>query len=103
MSETPTPSRIEVYHLADSRSQRILWLLEELGVPYEAKRFEHVPPRFAPPIFKKMHPLGKSPIITDGDIVLAESGAIVEYLIAKYGKGRYTPNDEGFVDNIYCE
>lgn len=83
---------ITLYSLKQSRSQRIVWLLEALGVPFEVKSFEREPvTRFAPPIFKTLHPLGKAPILTDGDLTLAESGAIVEYLIEKYGNGRFTP------------
>ncbi|MFC0820481.1 MULTISPECIES: glutathione S-transferase family protein [Pseudomonadota] len=83
---------ITIYSLKQSRSQRIVWLLEELGVPYEVKNFEREPiTRAAPAIFKTLHPLGKSPILTDGDLVLAESGAIVEYLIKRYGNGRFLP------------
>ncbi|KZT53751.1 hypothetical protein CALCODRAFT_500798 [Calocera cornea HHB12733] len=93
--------KIVLHHLDDSRSQRVLWLLEELGVPYEIKYYKRLPSKTAPPELKKIHPLGKSPIITDGPITLAESGAIVEYLIAKYGKGRFVPTEEGWVDNLY--
>ncbi len=78
---------ITVHHLNNSRSQRILWLLEELGVPYEIKRYERdAKTMFAPPELFKVHPLGKSPVITDGDITVAESGAIVEYLLDTYGE-----------------
>jgi glutathione S-transferase len=78
-----------VHHLNDSRSQRILWLLEELGAPYEIKHYARdATTRLAPPELKEVHPLGKSPVITDGDITIAESGAIVDYIVRKYGKGR---------------
>ncbi len=78
---------IIVHHLENSRSQRILWLLEELGLDYEVKRYARdVKTMLAPPELKKIHPLGKSPIITDGDKVIAETGAIVEYLCEKTGK-----------------
>ena len=81
-----------LHHLNDSRSQRILWLLEELGVPYEMKRYQRNPEtRLAPPELKAVHPLGKSPVITDGDIRIAESGAIVDYVIRRYGKGAMMP------------
>lgn len=77
---------ITVHHLETSRSQRVLWLLEELGVPYEIKFYKRDPKtRLAPPELKKIHPLGKSPVITDGDLVVAESGAILEYLVDRYG------------------
>ncbi|HZZ31740.1 MAG TPA: glutathione S-transferase [Phenylobacterium sp.] len=81
-----------VHHLNDSRSQRILWLLEELGVPYEIRHYQRdATTRLAPPELKAVHPLGKSPVITDGDITIAESGAIVDYIVRKYGKGRLGP------------
>jgi len=80
---------IVVHHLNNSRSQRILWLLEELGLPYEVKRYERdAKTMLAPPALRAVHPLGKSPVISDGDLVIAESGAIVEYLAGKYGDGR---------------
>lgn len=83
---------IRVHHLDESRSQRILWLLEELGLPYEVVRYQrNDATRFAPPELKAIHPLGKSPVIEDGAVKLAESGAIVEYLITQYGKGRLGP------------
>ena len=81
-----------VHHLNNSRSQRVLWLLEELGVPYEVKRYERdASTMLAPPELRAVHPLGKSPVISDGDEVVAESGAIVEYLADKYGPGRLIP------------
>jgi glutathione S-transferase len=82
---------ITVHHLNNSRSQRILWMLEELGLPYEVKRYQRLPSMMAPPELKAVHPLGKSPVITDGDKTLAESGAIIEYLGDTYGHGRLTP------------
>ena len=83
---------ITVHHLENSRSQRILWLLEELGVPYEIKHYKRDPKTsLAPPELLKVHPLGKSPVITDGDLTIAESGAIIEYLIERYGKGTLVP------------
>ena len=86
---------IIVHHLNNSRSQRILWLLEELNIPYEVKRYERNKiTMLAPPELKKVHPLGKSPVITDGDLVIAESGAITEYLVNKYGNGSFRPADE---------
>lgn len=85
---------ITVHHLENSRSQRILWLLEELDVPYEVKRYERNPETsLAPDELTAIHPLGKSPIITDGDKVVAESGAIIEYLVGEYGDGRLVPAD----------
>ncbi|WP_311223686.1 MULTISPECIES: glutathione S-transferase [unclassified Acidovorax] len=79
---------LTVHHLDTSRSQRVLWLLEELGVPYTLKRYQRDPrTRLAPPELKRIHPLGKSPVITDGDDVIAESGAILEYLADRFGAG----------------
>ncbi|MBW8858161.1 MAG: glutathione S-transferase [Caulobacter sp.] len=83
---------IVVHHLNNSRSQRVLWLLEELGVPYEVKRYERdAQTMLAPPELLAVHPLGKSPVVTDGDKTLAETGAIVEYLVETYGQGRLVP------------
>ena len=77
---------ITVHHLNNSRSQRILWLLEETGTEYEIKRYQRDPKTMlAPPELKAIHPLGKSPVITDGELTLAESGAIIEYLAGRYG------------------
>jgi glutathione S-transferase len=81
-----------VHHLNNSRSQRVLWLLEELGVPYEVKRYERdAKTMLAPASLLAVHPLGKSPVIVDGAVTVAESGAIVEYLVDKYGAGRLIP------------
>jgi glutathione S-transferase len=83
---------VVVHHLNNSRSQRVLWLLEELGVPYEVKRYERdAKTMLGPPSLLAIHPLGKSPVITDGEVTLAESGAIIEYLVDKYGEGRLKP------------
>jgi glutathione S-transferase len=83
---------VVVHHLNNSRSQRVLWLLEELGVPYEVKRYERdAKTMLAPPALLAIHPLGKSPVIVDGDVTVAESGAIMEYLVGKYGGGRLVP------------
>ena len=83
---------ITVHHLNNSRSQRVLWLLEELGLPYEIKRYERDPQTMlAPASLREVHPLGKSPVITDGELTLAESGAIIEYLVDRYGNGRLVP------------
>lgn len=83
---------IIVHHLNNSRSQRVLWLLEELGVPYEVKRYERDPNTLlAPPSLRAVHPLGKSPVITDGATTVAESGAIVEYVVERFGGGRLIP------------
>jgi glutathione S-transferase len=82
---------IEVHHLNNSRSQRVLWMLEELGAEYRVVRYERdAKTMLAPPELKQVHPLGRSPVIRDGDFVLAESGAILEYLVDRYG-GRPRP------------
>ncbi|SEW20279.1 glutathione S-transferase [Luteibacter sp. 329MFSha] len=83
---------IVVHHLNNSRSQRVLWLLEELGLPYEIVRYERDPKTMlAPKALRDVHPLGKSPVVVDGDVTVAESGAIVEYLVDRYGEGRLRP------------
>ncbi|MEO8143725.1 MAG: glutathione S-transferase [Betaproteobacteria bacterium] len=83
---------ITVHHLNNSRSQRILWLLEELGLPYEIKRYQRdAKTMLAPPELRAVHPLGKSPVVGDGDLTLAESGAIIDYLADKYGAGKMIP------------
>lgn len=83
---------ITVHHLNNSRSQRVLWLLEELGVPYEIKRYQRdAKTMLAPPELRQVHPLGKSPVVTDGGLTVAESGAIIDYLVDEYGAGRFKP------------
>ena len=82
---------LTVHHLNNSRSQRVLWLLEELGVPYEIVRYQRQPDMRAPKELRAIHPLGKSPVITDNGNTVAESGAIVEYLVGTYGNGRFIP------------
>ena len=83
---------IVVHHLNNSRSQRVLWLLEELGMPSEIKHYQRdAKTMLAPPELRAVHPLGKSPVITAGDLTVAESGTIVEYLIDQYGEGRFKP------------
>ena len=83
---------IVVHHLNNSRSQRIVWLLEELAMPYRIEQYQRDPrTNLAPPELKAVHPLGKAPVIQDGDLVLAESGAIVTYMLERYGNGRLTP------------
>ena len=83
---------ITVHHLEHSRSQRVLWLLEELGVPYELKKYARDPETLlAPASLRAVHPLGKSPVVTDGDTTIAESGAIMEYLVETYGEGKLAP------------
>ena len=83
---------ITVHHLNNSRSQRVLWLLEELNVPYEiARYFRDEKTMLAPASLKAIHPLGKSPVISDGDRTIAETGAIIEYIVERYGHGRLIP------------
>lgn len=83
---------IEVHHLNNSRSQRVLWLLEELGLPYEVVRYQRDPATMqAPPKLRQVHPLGKSPVVRDGGETVAETGAIVEHLLERYGQGRLVP------------
>jgi len=83
---------ITVHHLNNSRSQRVLWLLEELGLPYEIEKYQRdAKTMLAPPSLLKVHPLGKSPVITEGGVTVAESGAIIEYLVEKHGGGRFVP------------
>jgi glutathione S-transferase len=83
---------ITVHHLNNSRSQRVLWLLEELGLEYDIKYYQRdAETMLAPPELRQVHPLGKSPVITDGDVTVAETGAIVEYLLDTYGEGRLRP------------
>ena len=95
---------IIVHHLNDSRSQRILWLLEELGLPYEIKPYQRdAQTRLAPPELKKVHPLGKSPVITDGNRTIIESGAIIDYVIRRYGKGRLQPAPESPAYDEYVQ
>ena len=83
---------IVVHHLNNSRSQRVLWMLEELGLAYEVRRYQRdAKTMLAPPGLRAVHPLGKSPVISDGELTLAESGAILEYLVEKHGGGRFVP------------
>jgi glutathione S-transferase len=95
---------LTVHHLGVSQSERIVWLCEELGIPYELKRYERrADNRLAPPEYKSLHPLGAAPVITDGAVVLAESGAVVEYLIHTHGGGRLAvkPGQPGYADYLY--
>jgi glutathione S-transferase len=93
-----------LHHLNNSRSQRILWLLEELGAPYELRLYQRdATTNLAPPELKTAHSLGKSPVIADGNIVIAESGAIVDYLIRRYGGGRLAPEPGSPAYEAYLE
>jgi glutathione S-transferase len=95
---------LTVHHLGVSQSERIVWLCEELGIPYELKVYDRDPvTRLGPPEYKALHPLGTAPIITDGDVVLPESGAIIEYIIGKYGNGRLSvgPDQPNYADYLF--
>jgi glutathione S-transferase len=83
---------ITIHHLNNSRSQRVLWLLEELGLPYEIKKYQRDPKTMlAPPELRQVHPLGKSPVLTEDGVTVAESGAVIEYLLDRHGQGRLRP------------
>jgi glutathione S-transferase len=95
---------LTVHHLGKSQSERIVWLCEELGIPYELKVYDRDPvTRLAPPQYKALHPIGAAPVITDGDLVLAESGAIIEYITAKYGNSRLVlkPDHPDYPNFVY--
>ena len=95
---------IVVHHLNNSRSQRILWLLEELGAPYEIKAYQRdAITNLAPPELTAAHPLGKSPVINDGALTLHESGAIVDYLVRRYGGGRLSPAPDTAEHELYLQ
>ncbi len=95
---------ITVHHLNNSRSQRVLWLLEELRLPYEVMKYQRDPQtRLAPPELKGPHPLGKAPVIVDDGRTVAESGAVIEYILRKYGGGRLAPDPElpAYIDYLH--
>jgi len=95
---------LTVHHLGVSQSERIVWLCEELGLDYELKRYDRrADNRLAPDDYKALHPMGIAPVITDGDLVLGESGAICEYIVARYGAGRLAPgvDDPDFADHLF--
>lgn len=94
---------ITIYHLGVSQSDRIVWLMEELGLPYHLEWYDRGPDRLAPPEYLALHPAAMAPVIRDGDLVLAESTAIVQYLAHKYGGGRLTvaPNTPHYADYLY--
>ena len=95
---------LTVHHLGVSQSERIVWLCEELGLDYELKRYDRDPQtRLAPAAYKALHPMGTAPVITDGTVVMSESGAIVEYILARYGKGRLAvgPEQPNFADYVF--
>jgi len=102
MSDGTPATTLTVHHLEDSRSIRILWLLEELEVPYEIKKYQRVADRLSPEELKKINPKGGAPVITDGDLTLPESGAIVEYIRTKYDTtGKIAPPESGKIDDLY--
>jgi len=95
---------LTVHHLGKSQSERVVWLCEELEIPYELKCYARdAKTMLAPADYKALHSIGSAPVINDGGLVLAESGAIVEYIVAKYGKGRLTPgaDDPDFAQFLY--
>jgi glutathione S-transferase len=95
---------LTVHHLGRSQSERIVWLCEELGIPYDLKRYTRDSvTMLAPADYKTLHPIGSAPVITDGDLVLAESGAVVEYITAKFGQGRLAlkPDHPDFAAYLY--
>jgi len=95
---------LTVHHLGRSQSERIVWLCEELGIPYELKRYERDPTmRLAPPEYKALHPIGTAPVISDDGVVIGESGAIIEYILGKYGKGKLArhPSHPEYTSYLY--
>jgi glutathione S-transferase len=94
---------ITIHHLSASRSERIVWLMEELGLPYRLEWFQREPTGAAPPAMKAMHALGKAPLISDGDLLLAESGAIVDYIVNRYAGGRLAlpPSSADYARYVY--
>ncbi len=95
---------LTVHHLGKSQSERIVWLCEELGIPYALKHYVRDPvTMLSPPELVALHPMGNAPVLTDGDVMLAESGAIVEYIIARHGGGRLAPGPDhpGYADYLY--
>ena len=94
---------LTVFHLSTSRSERVIWLMEELGLPYRVERLERQPNLQAPPELRAVHPLGRAPVIRDGEVVLAESGAIVDYVTRRHAGGRLSrgPGDPDFADYLF--
>lgn len=95
---------LTVHHLGVSQSERIVWLCEELEIPYRLERYDRDPAtRLAPSAYKALHPMGTAPVITDGDVVLSESGAIMDYIIARHGGGclAIPPGDANFADYLF--
>lgn len=95
---------IEVHHLNESRSRRVTWMLEELGQPYVVIHYQRDKvTRLAPPELMQLHPLGKAPVLRDKDMVLIESGAIIDYLVRQYGQGRFSPAIDSPAYNQYVQ
>jgi glutathione S-transferase len=94
---------ITIHHLLVSQSERVIWLMEELGLPYELKSYPREPSGLAPPIFRQLHPLGGAPVIQDGDVTMAESLAIFTYILDLYGEGKLqiAPGQPGYADYTY--
>src|SRR4029078_164574 len=95
---------LTVHHLGISQSERIVWLCEELSIPYQLVNYERDPvTRLAPAQYKALHPFGTAPVIVDGSVVLSESGAIIEYIIARHGKGRLAvrPDAPNYADYLF--
>jgi len=94
---------ITIYHLSASQSDRIVWLMEELGLPYELEWFDRLPSKLAPPEYKALHPVATSPTIRDGELVMCESIAIIEYIINRHGDGRLgvSKNEPNYPDYLY--
>jgi glutathione S-transferase len=94
---------ITIYHLSTSRSERIVWLMEELGLEYKLESYQREPNGAAPPAMKAIHALGRAPVIRDGDLVLAESGAIVDYIVHRHAQGRLAlePDDPSYARYLY--
>ena len=94
---------LTIHHLGQSQSERIVWLCEELGVPYELVRYQREPSMAAPPAYKALHPLGTAPIISDGDLTLAETGAIIEYISRRHAGGALLlgPDDPDFTAFLF--
>jgi glutathione S-transferase len=94
---------LTVHHLGISQSDRIVWLCEELDVPYEMKKYDRLPSGMGPPDYKALHPAGTAPVISEGDLVLSESGAIIEYIIGRHGNGRLSvkPESANFADYLF--
>lgn len=96
-------SKLTVHHLGISQSERIVWLCEELGLDYALVRYDREPSGMAPPAYRALHPMGIAPVVADGDVILAETGAIVEYIVARHGGSRLTigPHAAEYPDYLF--